>query len=350
MTTAAIESVTSPGEPVARRPCDYASNQEVRWCPGCGSFSILAQVKKVLSTIKADPDRTVFISGIGCSSRFPYYMGTYGLHGIHGRAPSIASGLRLARPDLDIWIITGDGDGLSIGGNHLLHTIRRNLNVKIILFNNRIYGLTKGQVSPTSEQGKRTVSTPYGSLGAQISPCSVVVGFEATFAARTMDMYPQHLQMVLERAARHHGSAFVEIYQNCPTFNEGAFRHATDRQIRDDNVVELEHGKPLIFGRNRDKGIRIANGYRPAVVTLGQNSVTIDDVLVHDEKAPTPALAFLLSRLRHPEFPEPIGVFRDVEAPSYDELIEEQIAMLTQKLGRPELQSLLAGPERYVVE
>lgn len=340
---------TLAAEPVTHRPCDYASSQEVRWCPGCGSFSILAQVKKALSTVNADPDRVVFISGIGCSSRFPYYMGTYGIHGIHGRAPSIASGLRLARPDLDIWIITGDGDGLSIGGNHLLHTIRRNLNVKIILFNNRIYGLTKGQVSPTSEQGKRTVSTPYGSLGAQIGPCSVVVGFEATFAARSVGMYPQHLQKVLERAAVHRGAAFVEVYQDCPTFNDGAFRYAEDRQIRDDNVVELEHGKPLVFGRNHDKGIRIANGYRPAVVTIGENSVTLDDILVHDEKAPTPALAFLLSRLRYPDFPEPIGVFRDVEAPTYDELLTDQIQSLTERMGQPDLARVLAGPDTYTV-
>jgi 2-oxoglutarate/2-oxoacid ferredoxin oxidoreductase subunit beta len=343
-----MTTISAP-EPVTHRPCDYASSQEVRWCPGCGSFSVLAQIKKALSTVNADPDKVVFISGIGCSSRFPYYMGTYGIHGIHGRAPSIASGLRLVRPDLDVWIITGDGDGLSIGGNHLLHTIRRNLNVKIVLFNNRIYGLTKGQISPTSEQGKRTVSTPYGSLGAQINPCAVAIGFEATFAARSVDKYPQHLQKVLERAARHRGAAFVEVYQDCPTFNDDAFKYASDRQIRDDNVVELEHGKPLIFGRNRDKGIRMTGCHTPEVVTIGENGVKAEDVLIHDEKSPSSALASMLSRLRYPEFPEPIGVFRAVEGPGYDTLMDDQIQRLTTELGDPDLDALLRGPEAYTV-
>ncbi len=342
-------SATATLPVVNLQPKDYASDAEVRWCPGCGDYSILAQLKKVLSTLGRDPDRTVFISGIGCSSRLPYYLATYGVHGIHGRAPAIASGLRLVRQDLEIWVITGDGDGLSIGGNHLLHAIRRNLNIKILMFNNRIYGLTKGQVSPTSEINKKTVSTPYGSVGAMISPCSFALGCEATFVARSVDMIPNHLQYVLERAARHEGVAFVEIYQNCNIFNDGAFQHATDREIRDDNLIELSHGKALIFGRNQDRGIRLGSGYRPEVVRFGENGVSIYDLLIHDERAPAPALAFLLSRLQHPEYPEPIGVFRDVQAPIYDRLINEQIDRLTAEKGPGDLQKLMYGPETWEV-
>lgn len=333
----------------ARKASDYASGQEVRWCPGCGDYSILAQLKKVFATMQNDPDKTVVISGIGCSSRLPYYLATYGMHTIHGRAPAIATGLRLTRPDLDIWVVTGDGDGLSIGGNHLMHAIRRNINLKIVMLNNRIYGLTKGQVSPTSEQGKRTVSTPFGSLGAQIGPCSMALGCEATFVARSVDMYPQHLEAVLLRAARHRGVAFVEIYQNCNIFNDGAFVYATDKKIRDDHVIELAHGEPLLFGAGRNKGIRIGPGYRPEVVTLHGGDSTMTDLIVHDEKAPTPALSFLLSRLRQPEFPEPIGVFRDIEAPAYDALLNEQVKAVGEKLGPPDLQKLLAGGEAWTV-
>ena len=331
------------------QPKDYGSSQEIRWCPGCGDYSILAQIKKAFSNLGKDPDNIVIVSGIGCSSRLPYYMNTYGIHGIHGRAPAIATGLRLARPDLEIWVITGDGDGLSIGGNHLLHSIRRNLNIKILMFNNRIYGLTKGQVSPTSERNKKTVSTPFGSVGASINPCSFAIGAEATFVARTVDMYPAHLQYTIERAAKHHGMAFVEIYQNCNIFNNEAFNHATDRETRDDNVVELEHGKALIFGKNKDKGVRLRRDYRPEVVKLGDDGASIYDLLIHDEKASSPALAFLLSRLRYPDYPEPIGVFRDIEQAVYNELIEEQIQRLTKERGEPDLQKLLNGPETWEV-
>jgi 2-oxoglutarate ferredoxin oxidoreductase subunit beta len=292
----------------------------------------------------------VFISGIGCSSRLPYYMATYGIHGIHGRAPAIASGLRLVRQDLDIWVVTGDGDGLSIGGNHLLHAFRRNLNIKILMFNNRIYGLTKGQVSPTSEMNKKTVSTPFGSVGAQINPCSVAIGCEATFVARTVDMIPRHLEMVLARAAAHRGVAFVEIYQNCNIFNDGAFRYATDKEVRDDNILELEHGKAMIFGKNMDKGIRLGSGYRPEVVPLGEGGASMYDLLIHDEKASSPALGFMLSRLRHPQYPEPIGVFRSTAAPVYDALIDDQVKRLTSEKGAPDMQKLLYGPDPYVVE
>ncbi len=335
--------------PSVRQPKDYGSDQEIRWCPGCGDYSVLAQIKKALASVGKDPDNIVFISGIGCSSRLPYYLNTYGIHGIHGRAPAIASGLRLARQDLEIWVATGDGDGLSIGGNHLLHAIRRNLNIKIIMFNNRIYGLTKGQVSPTSEMNKKTVSTPYGSVGAQINPCSFAIGSEATFVARTVDMIPQHLEYTLQRAAAHRGVAFVEVYQNCNIFNDGAFKHATDKEVRADNIIELAHGRALVFGKDADKGLRLASGYRPEVVKLGEGGASLYDLLIHDEKSASPALAFLLSRLRYPAFPEPIGIFRAINAPIYDELIDQQVKRLTEEKGAPDLQKLLYGSDTWTV-
>jgi 2-oxoglutarate/2-oxoacid ferredoxin oxidoreductase subunit beta len=343
-----MATLTTPT--VALQPKDYGSNQEVRWCPGCGDYSILAQIKKALSATGRDPDQMVFISGIGCSSRLPYYMATYGIHGIHGRAPAIASGLRLVRQDLDIWVVTGDGDGLSIGGNHLLHAIRRNMNIKILMLNNRIYGLTKGQVSPTSEMNKKTVSTPFGSVGAQINPCSIAIGCEATFVARTVDMLPKHLEYVLQRAANHRGVAFVEIYQNCNIFNDGAFKYMTDKEVRDDNFLELEHGKAMIYGKNADKGIRLSSGYRAEVVQLGDGGVSMYDLLIHDEKATSPALGFMLSRLRHPQHPEPIGVFRAIAAPVYDALIDDQVKRLTADKGEPDMQKLLNGPDPWSVE
>src|SRR5438105_2131273 len=239
------------------KPQDYATDQDVRWCPGCGDYSILMQTKKVLAKLGMDRSKTVFISGIGCSSRFPYYMNTYGFHSIHGRAPTFATGLKLARPDLTVWMVTGDGDGLSIGGNHLMHIIRRNVDVKVLLFNNRIYGLTKGQYSPTSEQGKKTKSTPMGAPEYPIRPLSIAIGAEATFSARAIDVDIKHLEYVLERAAKHVGTAFVEIYQNCNIFNDGAFAYATDKETKSDAVLYLEHGRPLVFGKGSDKGIRL---------------------------------------------------------------------------------------------
>src|SRR5947207_6933296 len=290
-------------------PKDLASDQDVRWCPGCGDYSILAQMKKVLAKMNVDRSKTVFISGIGCSSRFPYYMNTYGIHSIHGRAPTFSTGLKLARPDLNIWMVTGDGDALSIGGNHLMHIIRRNVDVKILLFNNRIYGLTKGQYSPTSEQGKKTKSTPMGSPDAPIRPISIAIAAEATFAARAIDVDVKHLEYVLERAAKHVGTAFVEIYQNCNIFNDGAFTYATDKTTKTDTTLYLEHGKPLVFGKDSEKGIRL-HGLDPKVVNL--KDVGQDDLLIHEERGKEPSLAFLLSRMRCPEFPEPLGVFRAV--------------------------------------
>ena len=292
---------------------DFASDQEIRWCPGCGDYSILAQMKKVLPSIGVPLENTVFVSGIGCSSRFPYYMNTYGVHSIHGRAPAVATGLKTARPELFVWVITGDGDALSIGGKHLMHAIRRNLDINIILFNNEIYGLTKGQYSPTSPLGKVTKSTPMGAVDNPLHPLSIAIGCEGTFIARSIDMHIKHLGMVLARAAEHKGTAFVEVYQNCNVFNDGAYTYATDRATKSDTVLELEHGKPLIFGKNRDKGIRL-NGMDPEVVELGKG-ISEDDLLFHDEKATEPSLAYLLSRMTHPEFPEPIGVFRAVDHP-----------------------------------
>ncbi len=304
-------------------PQDFTSDQDIRWCPGCGDYSILAQMKKVLPTLGVPPEKIVFISGIGCSSRFPYYVNTYGMHSIHGRAPAVATGLKASRPDLSVWVITGDGDGLSIGGNHLMHTIRRNLDLNIVLFNNQIYGLTKGQYSPTSPLGKITKSTPVGSVDNPIHPLSIALGCEATFVARSIDVHTKHLAAVLKRAAEHKGTSFVEVYQNCNVFNDGAFEWATNRDMKAENLIELEHGKPLIFGKNRDKGIRL-NGMQLEVVELTKG-IQEDDLLFHDEKMQEPSLAYLLSRMRHPEFPEPIGIFRAVDRPRYEERLNSQI-------------------------
>ncbi len=326
---------------------DFTSDQDIRWCPGCGDYSILAQMKKVLPEIGVAPEKTVFVSGIGCSSRFPYYLNTYGIHGIHGRAPAIATGLKAARPDLSVWVITGDGDGLSIGGNHLMHAIRRNLDINIVLFNNRIYGLTKGQYSPTSLPGHVTSSTPVGSIDAPLNPVCFAIGSEATFIARSVDTHTKHLGMVLKRAAEHKGASFVEVYQNCNVYNDLAFGYAWDRKQRPEHVVELEHGKPLIFGANGDKGIRL-NGLKPEVVGLG-NGITESDLLIHDEKAEEPALAYLLSRLRYPQFPEPIGVFRAVAHPTYEDLMGRQIEEAQKARGVGNLQALFNAGDTWQV-
>ncbi|MCH8045054.1 MAG: 2-oxoacid:ferredoxin oxidoreductase subunit beta [Planctomycetes bacterium] len=326
---------------------DFASDQDVRWCPGCGDYSILAQMKKVLAGIGVEREKTVFVSGIGCSSRFPYYMNTYGIHSIHGRAPAFATGLKASRPDLTVWVITGDGDGLSIGGNHLMHAIRRNLDINIVMFNNQIYGLTKGQYSPTSPLGKVTKSTPMGAIDNPLHPLSIAIGCEGTFVARTIDMNIKHLAATLRRAADHRGTAFIEVYQNCNVFNDGAFSYATDRNTKADTVIELEHGRPLIFGKNREKGIRL-NGMEPEVVELGKG-ITEDDLLFHDEKAPEPSLAYLLSRMRYPEFPEPIGVFRAVDRPRYDQMLNDQIAKAREQQGEGDLQALIHSGETWSV-
>ena len=337
--------------PIATPPLaqqDFKSDAEVRWCPGCGNHAILAQVKKVLPTLGIPKEKFVFVSGIGCSSRFPYYVDTYGFHGIHGRAPTVATGLKIARPDLSVWVVTGDGDGLSIGGNHIIHLIRRNVDINVLLFNNRIYGLTKGQYSPTSEMGKKTKSTPMGSIDHPIKPISAVLGLEPTFVARAVDANHKHLAYVIERAARHKGTSFVEIYQNCSVFNNQAFLYATDRTARHDHVLYLEHGKPMIFGKNRDKGIRI-NGVEPEVVSLG-SGITEDDLLFHDEKAEQPTLAYLLSRMTHPKFPEPMGVYRDIEQPTYEEMIRDQVDRAIAEKGEGRLEHLFNKGDTWTVE
>ncbi len=329
------------------KPADFASDQEIRWCPGCGDYAILAQMKKILPTIGIPREQTVFISGIGCSSRFPYYMNTYGMHSIHGRAPAIASGVKVANPELFVWVITGDGDALSIGGNHLMHAIRRNMDINIVLFNNRIYGLTKGQYSPTSPVGKKTKSSPMGSIDNPLYPLSLAIGCEGTFVARTVDMNIKHLGATLRRAAEHRGTAFVEVYQNCNVFNNGAYDYATNRETKLDSTLELVHGKPLIFGKNRDKGIRL-NGMVPEIVELGKG-ITEDDLLFHDEKSDEPSLAYLLSRMRQPDFPEPIGVFRAVERPIYEQRLHDQIDQAKAQQGEGDLKTLFNSGETWSV-
>lgn len=327
---------------------DFASDQDVRWCPGCGDYSILAQMKKVMPSLGIPREKIVFVSGIGCSSRFPYYMNTYGMHSIHGRAPAIATGLKSARPDLNVWVITGDGDALSIGGNHFMHAIRRNVDIKIILFNNRIYGLTKGQYSPTSPLGKKTKSTPMGVIDNPLNPLSVAIGCEATFVARSIDVQIKHLGEVLKRAGEHKGTAFVEVYQNCNIFNDGAWSYATDKETKSDTVVELEHGKPLIFGKARNLGIRL-NGTEPEVVELGKG-ISEDDLLFHNEQLEEPTHAYLLSRMRHENgFPEPIGVLRDVQRPTYDVELNQQIEVARSKRGDGDLNALFNSGETWVV-
>ncbi len=327
---------------------DFVSDQEVRWCPGCGDYSILAQTQKVMPDFGFPKENIVFISGIGCSGRLPYYMNTYGFHGIHGRAPTLATGLKAARPDLMVWVITGDGDALSIGGNHILHSMRKNVDIKVVMHNNRIYGLTKGQVSPTSEFGKKTKSTPVGSVDQPIHPLTVALAAEASFVARSIDTHTEHLQGTFERAGFHRGSVFVEVLQNCNIFNDGAYREFTERDVREDRMLVLEDGQPMVFGKDRDKGIRL-RGLHPEVVQLGAG-VTEDDLLVHDEHAEDPYLALMLSRMWWPEFPVPVGVLRDVTRPTHDELMTAQIEAARARTPEPDLAALLAAGETWTVE
>ena len=325
---------------------DFVSDQEVRWCPGCGDYSILAQTQKVMPEFGYAKENIVFISGIGCSGRLPYYMNTYGFHTIHGRAPAIATGLKGARPELMVWVITGDGDALSIGGNHLIHSMRRNVDINLIMFNNRIYGLTKGQASPTSEFGKVTKSTPNGTIDYPLSPLGIALAAEATFIARSVDTHTEHLQTTLERAGRHHGSVFVEVLQNCNIFNDGAHREFTDREVRDDRMLFLEHAKPMIFGRERNRGLRL-NGHRPEIVTIGEDGITEADILVHDED--DPLLAAMLSTIYWPDFPVPVGVIRSVQRPTHSELLNQQVEDAITKRGRGNLADLLDSGETWIV-
>jgi 2-oxoglutarate ferredoxin oxidoreductase subunit beta len=309
------------------QPKDYASDQEIRWCPGCGDYAILKAVHKTLADVGARPDRTVFVSGIGCAARFPYYMSTYGFHTIHGRAPAIATGIKLANPELDVWVITGDGDGLSIGGNHMLHVLRRNVDVQIVLFNNEIYGLTKGQYSPTSRRGTKSPSTPQGSVDYPVSACSFALGAGARFVARSVDTLQAHLGGVLKRAHAHRGASFVEVFQNCVVFNDGAFDEFTAKPVAADTQVHVEHGKPLIFGARKNRGLRLKPGkLELEVVTLSEEGgdVTADDVLVHDET--NRALANMLVALEPPAFPVALGVIYCNPAPSFEAEVYAQAA------------------------
>jgi 2-oxoglutarate/2-oxoacid ferredoxin oxidoreductase subunit beta len=336
------------GEPVKLARKDFQSDQEVRWCPGCGDYSVLAAVQFLLPELGVRPERTVFVSGIGCSSRFPYYMETYGMHSIHGRAPAIASGIAVSRPDLDVWVVTGDGDGLSIGGNHLIHALRRNVNLTILLFNNQIYGLTKGQYSPTSEMGKVTKSTPFGSIDHPFNPVSLAIGSEASFVARTHDMDRKHMMEVFRRAYEHKGAGFVEIYQNCNVFNDGAFEAVTARDARPDMMIDLKHGQPIRFGKDNDKGV-VATGLGELEI-VDVASVGEDRLLVHDEARPDPTLAFALSRLAvSPTVPTPMGVFRAVERPVYGDAMNAQIASVQERQGKGDLTALLGSGSTWEV-
>ena len=337
-----MSTLTIPGESAVKplyTKRDFVSDQTIRWCPGCGDYAILDAVQKVFASLGIPRENFVMVSGIGCSSRLPYYINSFGFHTIHGRAPAIATGIKVTRPELSVWVATGDGDALSIGGNHLLHALRRNIDIKILLFNNRIYGLTKGQYSPTSEAGKKTKTSPYGSVDQPVDPIAYALASGATFVARSIDVYGEHLRNVLTRAANHKGSAFIEILQNCPIFNDGTFASVENRQERPDNTIELEHGQPLLFGRNRDRGIKLRN-YSPEAVAVGEGEDAAENLLRHDET--NPSLSYMLCQLQQPEFPVPIGVFRAVDHESYDAGVHRQIAEARAAARKPgNLDSLL---------
>ena len=328
---------------------DWASDQEVRWCPGCGDYGILQAVQQLMPDLGVRPENTVFISGIGCSSRFPYYMNTYGMHSIHGRAPAIATGLAVARPDLDVWVITGDGDGLSIGGNHLIHALRRNVNLTILLFNNRIYGLTKGQYSPTSEIGKVTKSTPFGSIDPPFNPLAVALGAEASFVARTHDLDRQHMMSVFKAAHDHQGAAFVEIYQNCNVFNDGQFNGVTKRSVRDEMMIDLVHGEKILFGAERQRGVMMGSDGFLRLVDVAD--VGIDNILVHDQFAPHPSLAFALARLSQDDHsPTPFGIFRETQRQEYAGAVSAQVAAASERSGPGDLGALLRSNGTWTVD
>lgn len=336
--------------PPALTAKDFATDQEVRWCPGCGDYSILAQVQKVLPQIGIPRENIVIISGIGCSSRFPYYTNTYGMHSIHGRATAIASGLKASRPDLSVWIVTGDGDGLSIGGNHTIHLLRRNFNVNILLFNNQIYGLTKGQYSPTSEERKVTKSTPMGSLDHPFNPLALAMGADASFIARAMDRDVKHLQAMLLRAQEHRGSSFLEIYQNCNIFNDGAFEVFTEKASKPEETLFLEQGQPLIYGADKNKGIRL-DGYKPQLVRLDEG-FSADDLWVHDERDFFKAqilTRFFDNPVAEGHLPRPFGVFYATDRPCYEEQMELQLEEALAIKGRGDLDKLLQGKETWTI-
>ena len=331
------------GKPLTAK--DFISDQEVRWCPGCGDYAILAAVQKFMPELGIPRERIVFISGIGCAARFPYYMQTYGMHSIHGRAPAIATGLALSRPDLSVWVVTGDGDSLSIGGNHLIHALRRNVNIKILLFNNQIYGLTKGQYSPTTPLGTVNKTTPMGSLDWPFNPVALALGAEATFVARSIDTDRVHLTETLRRAHAHEGVAFVEIYQNCNVYNDGAFDAVRDQK---ENRILLEHDKPIRFGEEGERGVRLRPDGSAELVDVAD--VGEDALMVHDEHHESPSLASALARLSHtPHGPTPIGVFRDIDRPAYDRLMAEQLETARSEQGEGDLAELLHSGDTWTI-
>ncbi len=327
---------------------DFQTDQEVRWCPGCGDYTILASMQSYLASLDIDREKHVFISGIGCSSRFPYYMNTYGMHTVHGRAPGIATGVALANPELTIWVITGDGDALSIGGNHLIHALRRNVNMNIVLFNNQIYGLTKGQYSPTSEVGKRTKTSPMGSIDRPFNPVSLALGSEASFVARTLDMDRNHTISMLKAMHEHDGAGFLEIYQNCNVFNDKAFLDLTDKNTRDDNRIWLEDGKPIVFGKDDQYGV-VVDAEGAKVVEVARRGLR--NIHVHRPDAANPATAFALSRISQgPYGPTPLGIFRNVKVASYGKVLEQQIAQAQEKKGSGDLAALIRSRGTWTVE
>lgn len=334
--------------PVKLVPDDYASDQEVRWCPGCGDYAILKSVLRTLADIEAKRENTVFVSGIGCSSRFPYYVSTYGFHTIHGRAPAFATGIKLANPELDVWLVTGDGDGLSIGGNHLLHVLRRNVNMQVLLFNNEIYGLTKGQYSPTSRVGTRSPSTPMGSLDLPLSPTLFALGAGARFVARGIDTDQKNLPATLRRAHDHKGTSFVEIYQNCVVYNDGVFTGFTEKAVAEEKQIRVEHGKPLLFGKGRTKGIRLKpNSLELEIVTLGEGGVTEADILVHDET--NRSLAALIAGMETPTYPIAVGVIYCNPAATYESAVVAQMAEAAKK-GPGDMNAVLRTGPTWRVE
>ena len=336
-------------EPVTLTRKDFQTDQEVRWCPGCGDYSILTAVQLLFVELGLATRNQVFVSGIGCAARFPYYMDTYGIHSIHGRAPAVATGVAVARPDLDVWVVSGDGDALSIGGNHLIHALRRNVNLKILMFNNQIYGLTKGQFSPTSETGKVTKSSPFGSLDTPFNPISLVLGAEASFVARTHDMDRAHMMDTMRRAYEHKGSAFVEIYQNCNVFNDGAFEAVTAKDARSEMLIDLKHKEPIRFGANGEHGV-ILNAFGECEIAEVAD-VGVEKLIVHDETRTDPTLAFALSRLADgPTSPTPVGVFRSIERPTYEDEVSLQLAVATETRGLGDLETLLASGGTWVVD
>jgi 2-oxoglutarate ferredoxin oxidoreductase subunit beta len=336
-------------DPAALTKEDFKSAQVVKWCPGCGEHGILSEVQRVLPRLGIPRENVVFVSGIGCSSRFPYYLNTYGFHGIHGRAPALAMGVKCARPDLSVWVVTGDGDGLSIGTNHLIHCMRRNLDLNLLLMNNQIYGLTKGQYSPTSEFGKKTKSSPLGSIEQPIHPVIIALAAGATFVARTVAADLKHLGMILEAAARHKGASFVEIRQDCRVFNEAALRSFTDKSERKESWMYLEQGKPVLFGKDGNKGI-VVRGMRPEVAVVGEKGVKAEDLLIHDAHGDSLAQAFCVAGLPQPEFPTALGIFRQVEKPTYEDLLMAQIDHEIARNGPGELSELLNAGTTWTVD